>query len=541
MTRHHTILTLDVGAMAHGGHCVARHEGRVVFVRHAIPGEVVRARLTEAGEKARFWRADVIEVVEPSDYRRRHVWKLADSLRAYEMDRLPVGGAEYGHISDAHQRRLKAQVFRDTMQRIGGFGGDNRGDDFDVHVEEICDEKRHGLHWRTRVSFAVSETGSLSMTPHRSHDLLEVRGMPLAVEAISESRIFSGDFRGAHRVDVVAPGAGQTLALVVYYYPLPSAEAARESVAARMKELAEHEPAIGTILLAQTPLAERARSQREASGSGRATGTGGNGRATGNGVDRNGSTGRSSSAGRNNRSSRKITRAVPQYEVLLGNRTVEEPLPVLAASEAAEQSWETSPAGSEALESLGAPSGRSGQSSVPASVELRPEGFWQIHRQAPAVLSAAVASMARLSEGDSVADLYAGAGLFTAWAAEAVGPSGAVVGIEAAEPSSMGAQQLFAGMGHVQTVQAPVERALDVLENRDLIILDPPRAGAGPKVVKALDDAAPRQIIYVSCEPSSFARDAKDLVARGWKLEKVTVHDLYPNTHHMESVASFVR
>ncbi|MBA2768378.1 MAG: TRAM domain-containing protein, partial [Sporichthyaceae bacterium] len=59
-------LTVDVGAVAHGGHCVARHEGRVVFVRHALPGERVRVQVTEAGERASFWRADAVEVVEAS-------------------------------------------------------------------------------------------------------------------------------------------------------------------------------------------------------------------------------------------------------------------------------------------------------------------------------------------------------------------------------------------------------------------------------------------------------------------------------------------
>ena len=53
-----------------------------------------------------------------SEFRRTHQWKLADSLRAHAAGRLPVGGAEYGHIVLPHQRRLKAQVFRDTVARI---------------------------------------------------------------------------------------------------------------------------------------------------------------------------------------------------------------------------------------------------------------------------------------------------------------------------------------------------------------------------------------------------------------------------------------
>ena len=86
-------IEVEVGAMAHGGHCVARHEGRVVFVRHAVPGEKVRVALTEAEEGARFWRGDVVEVLRPSEFRRIHQWKLADMLRAYASGRPPVGGA----------------------------------------------------------------------------------------------------------------------------------------------------------------------------------------------------------------------------------------------------------------------------------------------------------------------------------------------------------------------------------------------------------------------------------------------------------------
>lgn len=85
------VLTLTVGPMSHGGHCVARHEGRVVFVRHAVPGETVRAVVTDGENSSRFWRADVFDVLDASDHRRRHPWKQADALRAYDHDQLPVG------------------------------------------------------------------------------------------------------------------------------------------------------------------------------------------------------------------------------------------------------------------------------------------------------------------------------------------------------------------------------------------------------------------------------------------------------------------
>src|SRR5699024_2358822 len=107
--------------IAHGGHCVARHEGRVIFVRHGIPGERVRVRLTESGEGARFWRSDVAEVLEPSEARQPHFWPQADASRAYEGGVLPVGGAEFGHIRLSAQRELKAQVFEAQLRRIGGL------------------------------------------------------------------------------------------------------------------------------------------------------------------------------------------------------------------------------------------------------------------------------------------------------------------------------------------------------------------------------------------------------------------------------------
>ena len=119
-TQSHTELTVDVGPVAHGGHCVARHEGRVVFVRHGIPGEKVRVRLTESGPDAKFWRADVVEVLEASPDRVEHFWDLADSVRSWSHRHPPVGGAELGHISLERQRSLKAEVLAEQLRRLAG-------------------------------------------------------------------------------------------------------------------------------------------------------------------------------------------------------------------------------------------------------------------------------------------------------------------------------------------------------------------------------------------------------------------------------------
>lgn len=99
------LLDLDITGIAHGGTFIARHEGRVVFVSDAIPGERVRAQVTDpstgADDKRSFWRAETVEVLEASPHRRAHVWKEAD-LRAILLTGLvaPTSGTSSSHISE---------------------------------------------------------------------------------------------------------------------------------------------------------------------------------------------------------------------------------------------------------------------------------------------------------------------------------------------------------------------------------------------------------------------------------------------------------
>ncbi|MDZ4090961.1 MAG: TRAM domain-containing protein, partial [Arthrobacter sp.] len=203
-TQPHTELTVDVGPVAHGGHCVARHEGRVVFVRHGIPGEKVRVRLTEAGPDAKFWRGDVVEVLEPSPDRVEHFWDLADSVRSWSHRHPPVGGAELGHISLGRQRSLKAEVLAEQLRRLAGVEGP-------VTVEAVGESgtpATAGLAWRTRAGFAVTPAGKLGMHAHRSDTVLPVREMPLASDAINALRLWDIDLQGIERVEVAAPANG---------------------------------------------------------------------------------------------------------------------------------------------------------------------------------------------------------------------------------------------------------------------------------------------------------------------------------------------
>ncbi|GAB3844531.1 class I SAM-dependent RNA methyltransferase [Nesterenkonia populi] len=475
------LLTLEVGPMAHGGHCVARHEGRVVFVRHAIPGETVQAAVTDGGASAKFWRADAVAVLEPSEHRRQHPWPAADAAAAYDAGTLPVGGAELGHVSLSHQRRIKAHVFRDQLARIGDISSDALSrEGFDpAHLTAegesrvtALDGDGAGRHWRTRAGFAVGAGGKLAMRPHRDRALIPVSSMPLAAEPIADSPLFGWDFTGAERVDLIAPGGrGPVTAIVRVQGAAPGLEQ-------RLAAAAGKTPEVGSLIVARAEDSPKQRSTKR----------------------------------RGVRRPRNLPVQV-EHEVLWGSRSVAEPLPLPVA----------------------APEGPR------THVDLQAESFWQIHRGAPEALTAAVDRMASLGPGGSAADLYAGAGLFTAWAADRVGSGGRVLAVEAAEASSASAARLFDGVKHAEAVQAPVEQVLPRLRRCDLVLIDPPRAGAGEKVLAGVDASAPAEIIYVSCDPASFARDAKALARLGWHMRDLEVIDMYPNTHHMESVAVFRR
>ncbi|HYX97887.1 MAG TPA: TRAM domain-containing protein, partial [Geodermatophilus sp.] len=102
--------------MAHGGHCVARHEGRVVFVRHALPGERVVVRVTEDRQPG-FCRADAVEVLEAAPDRVLRPCPYSGPGRC--------GGCDWQHVTHEGQLRLKAAVVREQLTRLGGLSGDD--------------------------------------------------------------------------------------------------------------------------------------------------------------------------------------------------------------------------------------------------------------------------------------------------------------------------------------------------------------------------------------------------------------------------------
>ena len=169
-------------------------------------------------------------------------------------------------------------------------------------------------------------------------------------------------------------------------------------------------------------------------------------------------------------------------------------------------------------------------------------GFWQVHPDAAATFARAVLAAVALSPGEAVLDLYAGAGGLTAGLAEAVGTTGRVLGVESSQQAVADAAANLAGLPWAQVRRGRVDVAtLELLRfDPDVIVLDPPRAGAGRAVMAALLALRPRAISYVACDPAALARDVRVALDTGWQLAGLRAFDAFPMTHHVECVALLV-
>jgi tRNA/tmRNA/rRNA uracil-C5-methylase (TrmA/RlmC/RlmD family) len=169
------------------------------------------------------------------------------------------------------------------------------------------------------------------------------------------------------------------------------------------------------------------------------------------------------------------------------------------------------------------------------TLEVDAAGFWQVHPHAASTFAAALLDLLRPQPGERVLDLYAGAGLFTALLASAVGAEGKVLGIEASRQAVADAEANLADLPQARVVRARVTP--DVIGDADLVVLDPPRSGAGREVMTAVLARAPRAVGYVACDPAALARDLRVAVDSGWRLAELRAFDAFPMTHHVECLA----
>jgi tRNA/tmRNA/rRNA uracil-C5-methylase (TrmA/RlmC/RlmD family) len=192
------LVELAVSDVAHGGWCVARQPGgRVVFVRHALPGERVLARIT--GTTTRFARAEAVEILQASPDR------VAPPCPHARPD--GCGGCDWQHATLEAQRRLKAEVVRQQLRRIAGL-------DRQVTVEPLPGDSG-GLGWRTRIRFSVGPDGAAGLLKHRSHELVDIGACPLAHPLVHETRVTGQRWQQVSSLEIaVSPGSGERAAIV---------------------------------------------------------------------------------------------------------------------------------------------------------------------------------------------------------------------------------------------------------------------------------------------------------------------------------------
>ena len=175
------------------------------------------------------------------------------------------------------------------------------------------------------------------------------------------------------------------------------------------------------------------------------------------------------------------------------------------------------------------------------TLEVSQESFWQSHKKAPEVLTQAVLDFAQLKNGEHVLDLYGGVGLFSAAIVEAIGPTGHVDLIEGSKVATADAARNFAAYSNITIATGDVAKLLPRITAADVVVLDPPRDGAGKEAVAHIARLAPRAIVYVACDPAALARDTAYLADHRYSLIKVRAFDLFPMTHHIECVALYER
>ncbi len=414
MTSSPALLDLDITGIAHGGTFIARHEGRVVFVSDAIPGERVRARLIDpsngaAADSKSFWRAETVEVLEASPHRRPHIWAEADVSRD-PVDR--PGGADLGHIDLAHQRVLKRQVLSEALDRFAGEGIDA------PEVEAV--DSSDGTGWRTRVTLHVDDRGEVGPFAARSHRVIPVGAHPLARPAIAEAAL---DLRGEKpgRVELIEPADGRV---------------------------------------------------------------------------------------------RIVRREDLERKAVRGRGKSRRPAPEVVHEQVGDRRF-----------------------------QVDAGGFWQVHPRAASVLDAAVYGLLEdVVDPDATHyDLYGGVGLFSATLAD-LGATD-IVTVESSRRATEHARANLAPLD-VTAVTARVDRYLAGLPSgasAGTVVLDPPRAGAGRAVVDALHALAPEAIAYVACDPVALARDLGTFRGHGWRVSRMRAFDLFPHSHHFETVALLTR
>ena len=433
---------LRVDSLAHGGAGVGRLDGYVVFVRGAIPGDLVRANIEK--RKRAYAEARLVEVIEPGP----------DRIEP----RSPHPGAPWQVLPYARQLEEKEKQVREALERIGRFESPDV-----APIVGAVDEWRYRN--KMEYSFGSAPDGNLLLGFHRAgrwNDIDEVATDILAPEVVDEVRQAAKEWCLAEglsswdRVD----HSGFLRNLVVRHGRRTGQLQARLITGDGDFRAAEFAGALGTdaVLWTRSPALSE--------------------------TSRDGKT-----------------------KVLSGGTDIDEELEV----------------GGRRLR-----------------FKISPEAFFQTNTEMAEKLYGLAAAAAGLTGEEKVFDLYCGIGTIgiclasqarEVWGIEAV-ESAIGDAIRNAELNGVGNARFFAG--DVRTALTPlVEKA----GKPDVVVLDPPRPGLSQKIVRRVLESEPKRIVYVSCNPTTFAPNARQIVDAGYSLGQVTPVDMFPQTPHTECVA----
>ncbi len=405
-------IEIELDEMVHGGQALARHEGRVIFVPYAIPGERIAARIVD--DRGRYAFAEGVTLLEPSPVRVRP--------RCPHFGPGRCGGCHFQHIDYDAQPRFKQDVVVDQFTRIGGF------DDPPVLPTIPSPD---AWRYRSHATFHVNETGALCFVGTDGESLIPVEEChiirPELLELFDELDL---NIPNLTRVRLQVGSAGDGMVILSTDDDQPP-------------ELHVDLPVSVNFLLSDT-----------------------------------------------------------------------EPANLIGASH-----------------TVYTVHGR--------RFRVTAGGFFQVNVPQAETLVDLVLDRLDLRGDESVLDLYAGVGLFTAFIAER---AALVTSIESYPPAVTDADENLAEFDNVDLIEGSVQEVFPQLaEAYDAVVLDPPRSGLHVTALDALAAMEPPRIVYVSCDPATQARDAKRLARKGYRLVEVQPVDMFPQTFHIESVATFER
>ncbi|HWP92832.1 MAG TPA: 23S rRNA (uracil(1939)-C(5))-methyltransferase RlmD [Thermodesulfobacteriota bacterium] len=418
-------MKIEIEKLAFGGAGVGRVQGKVFFVRGGIPGDILDVRVTR--EKGSYGEAEIENILSPSPERATPSCPVFDRC----------GGCQWQHINYPYQLKAKEDIFRETLERIGGIK--------DVEVEPIVpSSKEYG--YRSRVTLSVEfQKGRylLGYREGRSRKLIEIEGCPIATKPIDEA--------------IASLTRSLKSSLNKPHYPLKKIHIASDENAAYVTLASSlyHEPK------KLHPLRKNLNDYSSSENIGIA---------------------------------REEER---EFELTFSGLTFY---------------------------------------SVPSV-------FIQANKEVNEQIINTLVEYAGLEGRERVLDLYCGIGNFSLHLAKIAKETiGADVSAKAIKLAKRSAE--LNSIKNVTFEAIPseflVEKSLNRKDKFDLVVLDPPREGA-KEVINGIIKLRPTKIIYVSCDPPTLARDLKMLKESGYRIIKIKLFDLFPQTYHIESLALLLK